>query len=838
MAFTYGTVTNCKSKNGETRTEYQCRLGYQVNSQSIENNTSNITLQLEVRSINSGYYTFGANQTTTIDGTQLSAQSFDMRDTNVWQIFGTHTFDVSHNADGTYSTDKSGSFTTTATSSNYSLKRGSASVTVSLPTIARASSFSLSASSYVLGDTVSVTISRASNSFTHKVYYVIGNSGEQVLAWEATTSASDLLANSLANYIPTTSGTATMYVDTYNGNTYIGTTSQTFTINIPDSNTFKPSTPSITTSDTQGRLSIFGAYVQGKSTLRIQSSSSGVYGSSIQGYTVQIMSGNTILQTLYGSDVSLGNISYTGTITINVIATDTRGRTKSNSTSVSVIAYNNPQATVFTANRDNSTPSNVSVVINASVTALNNNNTQSFVLKYKKTSVSSWTSVDLTSSASNYTLNITHPLTNIDDNSTYDLRLEVSDYFTTSSYDILLGTSFELMNWKSDGTAMAVGKVSEESYAFECALKAIFYDKILSVEESTGVSGRSNIRIIGNAQYNYLPNGSTDTETCCKALIKWICNTYPNDVATMYIFTYEPNARGMCFVHIYDNSETDSNGFPNHATGFYLSYGGTLVTFGTSYFSWYFASRNIGNIAVKDTDNNFSASQSFSSDAWVGGRLYNGSSHGLTLYNQSRITSDPVNSFQSSLFGSDNDYDRLKVSRVGSSNVGNGMYAYSSIIAATTGDTHMYITGRYDSAEAWMGAGNNNQLNWAKQIEFAPETGTSGIWTYIKYNNGFAICYGVYETTISIDNSWGGNGFTSGGITLPDFPFTFTSTPTVTTSTVNTPTSDGYMAVVGNAGAANSYPTTTYPGKVTLFRGTSLTSKKFAISINAMGFWK
>lgn len=136
MAFSYGSVTNCKVANGQTRSEYQCRLGYQVNSQSIANNTSNVTLRLQVRSTSSSYKTYGYNQTTKIDGTSLSAKSFDMRSTNVWQVFGERTITVSHNSEGKYSASKSGSFTTTA-SSGYSLKSGSASVTVAPATIPR-----------------------------------------------------------------------------------------------------------------------------------------------------------------------------------------------------------------------------------------------------------------------------------------------------------------------------------------------------------------------------------------------------------------------------------------------------------------------------------------------------------------------------------------------------------------------------------------------------------------------------------------------------------------------------------------------------------------------------
>ena len=139
MAFTYGTVTNCKVRNGQTRTEYQCRLGYQVNSQSIANNTSSVTLILQVRSIKSKYNTRGANQTTTIDGSSLSAKTFDMSNTNTWQTFGERTITVTHNAEGKYSASKSGSFTTTVNSnfSEYALKSGSASVTVAPATIPR-----------------------------------------------------------------------------------------------------------------------------------------------------------------------------------------------------------------------------------------------------------------------------------------------------------------------------------------------------------------------------------------------------------------------------------------------------------------------------------------------------------------------------------------------------------------------------------------------------------------------------------------------------------------------------------------------------------------------------
>ena len=171
MAFTYGSVTKCKVANGQTRNEYECRLGYEVQSQSIANNTSSVKLRLQARSISSSYKTYGYNQTTTIDGTSLSAKAFDMRDTNTWQTFGERTITVTHNSNGSYSASKSGSFTTTA-SSGYSLKSGSASVTVAPATIPRYATSNQSLNSV---SATSITMNWSSDSTIDYIWASINN---------------------------------------------------------------------------------------------------------------------------------------------------------------------------------------------------------------------------------------------------------------------------------------------------------------------------------------------------------------------------------------------------------------------------------------------------------------------------------------------------------------------------------------------------------------------------------------------------------------------------------------------------------------------------------------
>ena len=228
MAFTYGTVTNATCVGHGTRKEYEVRLGYQVNSQSVEKNTSNITLRLEVRSINSSYNTYGVYQTTTLDGVTLSKAQFNMSATNTWQIFGSRTYDITHNSDGSYSATKSGSFTSEA-NFDWGLKSGSASVTVSPAKIPRASS--VACSSPYIGDTATITISKKVSSFTHNVTYhildydtltgtIADNTKETVLSFDTSTLKEQIYA-----LMPNAKSiAATIRCRTYSGSTKIGDT--------------------------------------------------------------------------------------------------------------------------------------------------------------------------------------------------------------------------------------------------------------------------------------------------------------------------------------------------------------------------------------------------------------------------------------------------------------------------------------------------------------------------------------------------------------------------------------------------------------------------------------
>lgn len=230
MAFTYGTVTNATVVGHGVRKEYEVRLGWQLNSQSIENNSSNISLRLEVRSINSNYQTYGFYQTSTIGSQTFSAQKFDMRPSGEWKVFATRTYDVQHNNDGTYSAERTGSFTTDATI-DWTLKSGSASVAYTLPTIPRATT-APNIDGYIESDAPFV-ITPASTNFKHRLYYEYnGITGYYPNETEFfTTNGSISLDKSFYEKTPKSSGTGTITLYTYDADgNLIGSSQSTLTV--------------------------------------------------------------------------------------------------------------------------------------------------------------------------------------------------------------------------------------------------------------------------------------------------------------------------------------------------------------------------------------------------------------------------------------------------------------------------------------------------------------------------------------------------------------------------------------------------------------------------------
>ncbi|MGU7946040.1 DUF859 family phage minor structural protein, partial [Streptococcus suis] len=151
-----------------------------------------------------------------------------------------------------------------------------------LTTIPRSSSVSVS--SGVIGSALTININRQSSSFKHTVRYAWGNKSGTI-ASNVDTSTTWTIPLDFANDIPNaTSGTGTIFVDTYSGSTKTGTQSSAFTASVPDS--IKPRLTGFTLLDgnTAARALIPGEqqFVQIISNIAVHfGQATGAYGSTI-----------------------------------------------------------------------------------------------------------------------------------------------------------------------------------------------------------------------------------------------------------------------------------------------------------------------------------------------------------------------------------------------------------------------------------------------------------------------------------------------------------------------------------------------------------------------------
>ena len=427
-------------------------------TQNITNNTSTITAKIYLKAP-SGWSTDSSYWDCTINGTQVTNdKSAVVGDTNV--LLGQKTWTVTHTSSGTCSTTISFSYSNGLTSAGtYTTKKGSGSSSITLNTIPRTSSFTLSKSSMDMGASQTVNISRASSSFTHTVQYTFGGSTTTLEPQKTTsTSVSFTPPISLANKIPNaTSGTCTVKVTTYNGDTSIGSVSKTFTLTVPSS--VKP-TVALATTINNGLSDLM---LSGKSTIKITPTGTGNQGSTISSYT---WSGAGLSGT--GSSKTTGTLN-AGSYTVTVTVKDSRGRTNSASTSFTVYAYSAPTCSVSAYRTDpdgtaNSLGGYVRLKLSWNLSNPNsaNTNAHTYKIEYKTSSDTTWRQIDSGTLSPEYSSSNTIYNPNgveVSTTTSYNFRLTVTDSFGSTSAICTLSTINALLNLEKNG--VGIGKIYE-----------------------------------------------------------------------------------------------------------------------------------------------------------------------------------------------------------------------------------------------------------------------------------------------------------------------------------------------------------------------------------------
>lgn len=319
-----------------------------------------------------------------------------------------------------------------------------------------------------LGSAVTIYTNRVNTSATHTVTYAFGGASGTI-GTNVGASVSWTPALALAVQIPNaTAGICTIFCYTYYGGTLTGTSSCTITLNVPD--TVKPTfTLGVREANTD-IYSQFGCYVRTRSMLSITIEASGAQGSTISSYRT------TVNGTTYTTNSFITGYLYTaGENTISATVTDSRGRSTTLSNTITVVDYNPPSLTSFSAERCNddgtaaqTDGTKVRVSIRGSVSPVNNNNTITCTVYYKLKSASAWTSAG-TIAADGYVVEITNSVLaqTYAVLSSYDIMVRLQDYFSYVEQSVNIGTKQVIMDLLNNGKGIAFGKVAENSEKVE-----------------------------------------------------------------------------------------------------------------------------------------------------------------------------------------------------------------------------------------------------------------------------------------------------------------------------------------------------------------------------------
>lgn len=449
------------------------KFSWWEDSQSIPNNTTTIGWKLELIAGSSGKISSTTSKawSVTVDGTKYSGTNNVGISNNATKTLASGTTTIAHNSNGTktFSYSFSQEFSITFSGANIGTKSGSGSGT--LDTIPRASS--LSVSNGTLGTAQTLTVTKHDGSFTHTITYKCGSASGTIATKSSNTSLSWTPPLTLAQQNTTGTTVSVVFtITTYSGDTSIGTATKSIVCSIPAS--VKPSV-SLAVSDPMGYSNTFGAYVQGLSKIKVDVTASGNQGSTIKSYKTTADG-----MTYTVADFTTAAISNTGTLEINVTVTDSRGRTASASTTISVLAYSVPKITTLNVKRSDSqgnsssSGSYLAITFDATITALNNANTATYKVQYKKASESTYTTVSL--SNLNGKLSVSNGLCVIpaDTGSTYNIILTASDTFTSASKTATGSSVKKLWSVLSKGLGFAFGKVAEFEGVLDVGFKTKF----------------------------------------------------------------------------------------------------------------------------------------------------------------------------------------------------------------------------------------------------------------------------------------------------------------------------------------------------------------------------
>lgn len=423
-------------------------------SQNVTNNTSSVKVEVKLQFKN-GWWASNTGTASTVyvtcDGQNQSFAgplNYNIG-ANGSLVVGSRTFTVTHASNGTKSVSCSASWAVPYVSGGAITGSGSK----TLSTIPRKTDVSFPAAT--MGATNTISLGIKSSSFTHTLRYVFGSSSGTI--------ASGVKSNyswappiALASQIPSaTMGVGTLYCDTYNGSTLIGTTSCGLSLYLPENivPTFNALSATLVNN---GVPASWNQYVQGYSHITLNiAGASGVYGSSIGYYST---AGHGYSSTSVSS--TFGPFSQAGSYTFTSYIRDSRGRTSASRTaSITVVPYARPTLSMDARRcnadgTDNANGKYIKVIPTYTFSSVNGKN--SITANSFKIEGTNYTKP----CASNATIVLGNNDISVD--KSYKVIGSVTDgMYNTTTYTEVVQTSESIIDVKANGKGIAFGKAAE-----------------------------------------------------------------------------------------------------------------------------------------------------------------------------------------------------------------------------------------------------------------------------------------------------------------------------------------------------------------------------------------
>ena len=475
-------------------------------TQNVSKNQSTITMTLYVHRDSYGpSWNTKCDAYMQLDGSKVMTYDGSFNIGTSWvKIGSTVSKTVTHNANGTKTISLKGFFDSQGLTSK--LDNLTVSGNVTLKTIPRASSFTLSTSTVTAGSTnMTVNIDRASSSFTHTVQWKLGSHTKSITG--VGSSASYTIPESWLDAIPnSTSGTGTVTVTTYNGSTKIGSASKSFTVKAASD--VVPSFTGITFTRVDGKVPTdWGIYVRTKSKVTVKiTGAAGVYGSTIKSYSI---SGGGYSGT--AASLTTGFLNTAGTVTFTAKITDSRGRTATKTASITVTDYAPPVLSSVAGFRCDSAGTEqddgnyISLTANFSGSVLGGKNPVTGEYRYKAEG-GDWSGFSPLVSGEPAVFAATG-------DATFTVQVQVSDTFSSFTQNIVVNSIRFIMDFKAGGIGIAFGKAAEYDDTLDCNWEGHFR-KNVQVDGSLSVgipaAGEQGVRF-SNHLWMYYNEDETPT---------------------------------------------------------------------------------------------------------------------------------------------------------------------------------------------------------------------------------------------------------------------------------------------------------------------------------------